>query len=127
RVYSRPLNITVNPKPYAQVTNYVFGCYGEPVIIFAAGGSQYEWRGPNGFASSSEKPIIISANYSDEGRYQVKITTYQGCADTASVSLVIFPAAHVTSISNDVNICEGTSTTLTVGGGIKYKWYPGNV
>src|SRR5207248_1324980 len=101
RVYSQPINLTINPKPYAQVTNYIFGCYGEPVVIFAAGGSQYEWRGPNGFASSAERPVIDSANYADEGRYHVKITTYQGCTDTASVSLIVFPAAHVTDISND--------------------------
>ncbi|HXL55666.1 MAG TPA: gliding motility-associated C-terminal domain-containing protein [Chitinophagaceae bacterium] len=127
RVYSQPLNITVNPRPYAQVTNYIFGCYGEAVVIFAAGGSQYEWSGPNGFISSSERPVIDSANFSNEGRYKVRITTYQGCVDTASVNLIIYPAAHVTTISNDVNICEGTSTTLAVGGGTRYKWYPGNV
>jgi gliding motility-associated-like protein len=127
RVYSRPLSMTINPKPYAQVTNYIFGCYGEPVVIFAAGGSQYEWKGPNGFASSAERPVIEFANFEDEGRYQVKITTYQGCADTASVDLIVYPAAHVTSISNDVNICEGTGAPLKVSGGTRFKWYPGDV
>jgi len=127
RVYSRPLNITINPKPYAQVTNYIFGCYGDAVVIFAAGGSQYEWKGPNGFASTAERPVIEFASFEDEGRYQVKITTYQGCADTTSVDLVVYPAAHVASISNDVNICEGTSTSLNVSGGTRFKWYPGNV
>ncbi|HXL55082.1 MAG TPA: gliding motility-associated C-terminal domain-containing protein [Chitinophagaceae bacterium] len=126
RVYSKPITITVNPKPYAQITNYIFGCYGEPVVIFAAGGSQYVWTGPNGYFSSSERPVIDSANYDDEGRYHVRITTYQGCIDTASVNLIVFPAAHVTAISNDVNICEGTSTKLTVSGGTRFKWYPGN-
>lgn len=124
KIYSEPLMLTVNSKPFAQVTNYIYGCYGKPVVIFAAGGSEYEWSGPNGFHSTEERPVIDSANYSDEGRYSVKITTFQGCSDTASIDLVIYPSAHAKA-GNTLSICEGTEVVLNASGGIRYKWYPG--
>jgi len=123
KIYSDPLTLFVNSKPFAQVTNYIFGCYGEPVVVFAAGGSEYEWTGPNGFHSTLERPVIDSASYSDQGRYSVRITTFQGCSDTASVDLVVYPSIHATSGST-LNICEGTGATLNASGGLKYKWYP---
>jgi gliding motility-associated-like protein len=67
--------------------------------------------------------VIDSANYSNEGRYFVKITTAQGCSDTTSVNLVIYPSAHATA-GNTLSICEGTNATLSASGGLKYKWYP---
>jgi gliding motility-associated-like protein len=126
RVYSSPLTIFVNAKPSPQVTNYIYGCYGKAVVIFAAGGSDYEWSGPNGFHSNLERSVIDSAKYSDEGRYFVRITTFQGCSDTTSINLVIYPAAHA-STGNTSSICEGTNTTLNASGGIKYKWYPSDL
>ncbi len=121
RIYSNPLKIFLNSKPFVQITSYIFGCFGERVVIFAAGGSTYEWTGPNGFISTLERPVIDSADYADQGRYNVKITTSQGCSDTASLNLLIYPAAHAT-IGSDVSICEGSSINLIAGGGIKYKW-----
>ncbi len=121
KVYSAPVQIAVNAKPFVQVTSYIFGCYGEPVVIFASGGSNYEWRGPNGFSSYTERAVIDSALYSDEGRYNIKITTNKGCFDTGSLYLNIYPAAHAT-IGNMLNICEGSGINLNAGGGLKYKW-----
>lgn len=124
RVYSNRVIIQVSPKPYVQVTNYIFGCYGEMVALFASGGSVYEWNGPNNFYSKLQRPVIDSALYTDEGRYTVKVTTSSGCYDTGSVNLVIYPAAHITALSGDVNICEGAQGQMTVQGGTHFNWYP---
>lgn len=126
KIYSDPLTLYVNSKPFPQVTNYIYGCYGKAVVIFAAGGSEYEWSGPNGFHSTLERSVIDSADYADEGRYFVRITSYDGCFDTTSVNLKIYPAAHA-NVGATLNICEGTSTTLNASGGTKYKWYPSNL
>lgn len=126
RIYSLPIMIFVNSKPFVQLTNYVYGCYGDEVVIFAAGGSSYDWHGPNGFHSTLQSAVIDSVNFNDEGTYSVKITTFEGCSDTGSLDLVVYPAAHAT-IGGDLSICEGDSARLEAGGGIKYDWYPDNV
>lgn len=123
RIYSKPVIMSYSPIPFAQVTNYVFGCYGQPIALFAAGGSTYEWTGPNSFYSTLQGPRIDSAQFTDEGRYYVTITSAQGCSDTASVYLLVSPAARATA-GPDTYICEGSGTTLSASGGERYFWYP---
>ncbi len=121
RIYSKPVVISINPIPFVQVTNYIFGCYGSPVQLFASGGATYHWTGPNNFVSEEEGPIIPIALFTNQGVYHVTVTSAQGCSDSGMVNLVIYPAAHAT-IGPDVSICEGQGTNLIAGGGIKYKW-----
>ncbi len=123
RIYSKAVVITYNAVPFVQVTNYVFGCFGQPVALFAAGGSKYEWTGPNGFYSTEQGPVIDSAQYTDEGRYYVKISSAKGCTDTGSVYLTVSPAAHAV-VGGDKNMCEGTSAELFASGGVSYFWFP---
>ena len=122
RLSSNTIMITVS-QPDAQVTNYVFGCYGSTIGFFAAGGSNYSWTGPNGFTSNIQDPLLPDVQFNNAGWYKVKVTDYRGCTDEDSTNLVVYPAATAT-VGPDVNICEGASTTLTASGGLKYYWAP---
>jgi gliding motility-associated-like protein len=117
------VTINITALPFVQATNYVFGCFGSDVALFASGGSTFQWTGPNGFTSNKQHPIIPKVKYSDAGVYRVTVSTGGGCANTDSTNLDIYPAAHAT-ISNDIMICEGKSTTLLASGGVKYRWHP---
>jgi gliding motility-associated-like protein len=123
RIASNPIIINVHPIPFVQATNYVFGCYGSTIILFAAGGSFYHWSGPNGFTSENQSAEIPNVKFTDAGLYKVTVTTNIGCVNSDSTNLVVYPAAHA-SISSDVSICEGKSTKLNSSGGIKYRWDP---
>ncbi len=122
RLSSNTILITVS-QPDAQVTNYVFGCYGSTIGFFAAGGSNYSWTGPNGFTSNIQDPLLPDVQFNNAGWYKVKVTDYRGCTDEDSTNLVVYPAATA-AVGPDVSICEGASTTLSASGGIKYYWAP---
>ena len=122
RLASNTITITVT-QPDAQVTNYVFGCYGSTIGFFAAGGSNYSWTGPNGFISNVQGPELKNVQFTNAGWYKVRVTDFRGCSDEDSTNLVVYPAAKVT-VGPDVNICEGSSTTLSASGGTRYYWTP---
>jgi len=124
RLATNTITITVS-QPDAQVTNYVFGCYGSDIAFYAAGGSKYTWTGPNGFTSNVQGPVVPNVQFTHSGWYKVTVTDFRGCTDSDSTNLVVYPAATAVT-GPDVTICEGSSTTLTASGGIKYYWAPGN-
>ena len=123
RIAANPLTINITALPFVQATNYVFGCFGSDVALFASGGTSFQWTGPNGFTSNKQHPIIPKVKYSDAGLYKVTVSTGGGCANSDSTNLDVYPAAHA-AISNDVTICEGKSTGLIASGGVKYRWHP---
>jgi gliding motility-associated-like protein len=123
RIASNPVTITISSPPFVQATNYVFSCYGSTVLLFASGGSTYEWTGPNGFTSNQQEPQIFNVQFTDAGLYKVKVTTFFGCSNTDSTNLQVYPAAHA-FVNPDVSICEGDNVQLNASGGIKYYWEP---
>lgn len=123
RIAANNVTINITGLPFVQATNYVFGCFGSDVALFASGGSTFKWTGPNGFSSNKQHPILPKVKYSDAGLYKVVVSTAGGCANSDSTNLDVYPAAHA-GVSNDVTICEGKSTTLNASGGVKYRWFP---
>ena len=123
RIASKPITIQVSKPPFVQATNYVFSCYGSTVDLFAAGGSIYQWTGPNGFASNSQAPSIKNIQFNQAGKYKVRVTTAFGCTNTDSTTIDVYPAVKLT-VGPDANICEGKSVQLSAGGGDRYRWEP---
>jgi len=124
RFSSNPLVIRVVSPPFGQATNYVYGCYGSTVYLFAAGGSTYEWWGPNGFHATIQGPALPNVSFSDAGTYVVKVTTAIGCFDYDTTSLTIYEAPIATLTPTTVSFCEGDSVQLNAGGSLRYKWFP---
>src|SRR6187549_3731647 len=121
---SNTLTVKVVNPPFAQATNYVYGCYGSTVNLFASGGSTYEWWGPNGFHANVQGPPVPNVTFNDAGIYIVKATTAIGCFDTDTTSLTIYEAPIATLTPTIVSLCEGDSIQLSAGGSLRYKWSP---
>ena len=124
RLSTQRIAITIS-APDAQVTNYVFGCYGSTVEMFAAGGSTYFWTGPNGWTSTSQAPALPNIQFTDAGWYKVTVTDFRGCTDSDSTNLSVYPAATA-SVGPDQTICEGDSVQLFGAGGTRYFWSGSN-
>jgi hypothetical protein len=91
--------------------------------LTATGGTDYHWTGPNGFTSNEQLPVVsYTADNSKDGVYTVRVTT-QSCVSTASTTVSVLPKVS-SAISNDITICEGSTTQLVASGGIYYKWTP---
>lgn len=124
RFTSKAVKLEVYRAPFAQGTNYVFGCYGSTVLLGAAGGSYYHWSGPNGFVSDLENPSIPSVDFSDAGKYIVKVTNVLGCSsyDTTDLKITQAPTASVAVPA--FTICQGQSVQLDANPNWRYKWTP---
>lgn len=124
RIATNSVTVNITALPFVQATNYVFGCFGSDVALFASGGSTFKWTGPNGFSSNAQHPIIPKVKYTDAGIYRVVVSTSGGCANVDSTNLEVYPAAKA-FVGSNVTICEGKSTTLNASGGVRYRWSPG--
>jgi gliding motility-associated-like protein len=124
RFASNPVKIFVVSPPFAQATNYVYGCYGSTIFFQAAGGSIYEWWGPNGFHSYAQAPAIPNVTFAATGDYIVKVTSTPGCFAYDTTTITIYAAPIATLTPRSVNICEGDSVQFFAGGSVRYKWLP---
>lgn len=95
-------------------------CPYEPYQLEASGGSSYSWS-PGVFLddSTSATPIAI---ISETTTFTVIVSDTCG-ADTLQVTVNVFAPQY--TISDDVEICIGDSTILSVTGGVSYTWSPG--
>jgi len=124
RFASNVVKVSVLAPPFAQATNYVYGCYGSTVYLQAAGGTIYEWWGPNGFHSFEQAPAIPNVTFNATGDYVVKVTSTPGCFAYDTVTMTIYDAPIATLTPTSVSICEGDSVQFNAGGSVRYKWLP---
>lgn len=68
---------------------------------------------------------LASATGLAAGTYTVRVTDSNGCKDSATASIGVFQAPHITATADSV-ICRGSNATLTATGGQSYNWSPAN-
>ncbi len=79
----------------------------------------YDGTTPN-YTSTEISP---SHQYTEAGTYDIylEVTTENGCATHYQASITVHELPEIT-ITEDIYICEGSSTELTVSGGVAYEW-----
>ncbi|MCB9071529.1 MAG: PKD domain-containing protein [Prevotellaceae bacterium] len=110
-------NVNVVAKPSATVVGPTSFCLGETLTLTANGGTSYVWS--TGETTQSISPVINATTL-----FTVTVKNASGCETTVTHSVTANPLP-VASISGDLDICVGESTTLTaVGGGAggSYNW-----
>ncbi|MBI3502183.1 MAG: DUF1573 domain-containing protein [Bacteroidetes bacterium] len=119
-------SVTVNPIPAAPaVGNNSPVCTGDNLSLTAVAGvgAIYNWNGPNGFTSTAQNPVIVSAGTADAGTYSVT-STENGCTGAAGTTTVIVntPPSVPTAGSNSP-VCSGQTLSLTASNsGLAYNW-----
>ncbi|MCX6272089.1 MAG: gliding motility-associated C-terminal domain-containing protein, partial [Bacteroidetes bacterium] len=92
-------------------------CAGQPVILHALGGVQYDWNnGQNG--------ALINVSPSVQTIFIVTISDVYGCEKTDSVLLHVYPLPVLQISASEPTICLGSSIQLTALGAISYQWFP---
>ena len=87
-------------------------CEGESTILTASGGTTYEWN-------TGETTASIEVSPSTTTTYTVTaFNTLGTSSDTDDVTVTI-NSIPVANAGNDVEICQGSSATLTASGGSK--------
>lgn len=117
------MNIKVNALPVATITSDSAACYGREVQLQAAGGIQYQWSPANSLNNDTIADPIARPLTSET--YTVTVTDANGCQDTESKSITIYPGPLATA-TGDTTLCIGGSAQLGVTSGYDYQWGPVN-
>jgi hypothetical protein len=121
QVASTSKTIVVNPSPVitaaANPTNNTI-CNGNSATLTASGGLSYTWTPPG----SSSNPIVVSPT--TNATYQVVGTNTFGCKGYASKNITVNPKPNVGVTSSTMNVCAGSTATLTATGASTYSWAP---
>lgn len=109
-VTQAPVNATIAGNRYY--------CHGESTTLSMEGDATntYHW-----FDGSTSNDITITS----PGQYSVTVTNASGCQSTLS-AIVSEYAMTTPTISGNLTICEGQSTTLRATGGTSYEWDDGS-
>jgi len=103
------------------VTNTGPYCAGSSIQLNVAGGTIFNWSGPNGFTSTSQNPIIANASSTMAGTYNVTASDASGCSGTGSTNVFVNPLPTATA-SNTGPYCQDASIQLSAIGGATYSW-----
>ena len=95
-------------------------CQGESIQLEASGGGTYSWSPSNSLNSSTiSNPI---ATPTETTTYTVTIADNNQCTSVRQVIIGVYQLN--TTISENANICAGSSTQLLASGGTTYRWNP---
>ncbi len=111
------LQVVINALPNATASNSGAACSGQGNIqLNAGGGNSYEWAGPAGFMSSTQNPTLVNPMANAAGTYTVTVTDVNGCSNTATTTVTLFPAWSLnTSVLNNVSCAGDQNGAISVG------------
>ncbi|MCX7697507.1 MAG: hypothetical protein N2Z72_07430, partial [Bacteroidales bacterium] len=117
-----PFTVQVLPPPTLTITPRMPGvCQGGSVVLRVTGASYYEWSPSTGLSQVIGSTVIASPSATTT--YTVTGTDQNGCTNTTTVTVRIFPLPQVDA-GPDQTICQGQSAQLQGSGAWLYNWRP---
>ncbi|MBW8049908.1 MAG: T9SS type A sorting domain-containing protein [Cytophagales bacterium] len=114
--------ITIDSLPGIFVTPSSAICFGSSVILTATGGNSYAWSPAAGLSGTSG--AVVTAAPTTTTTYVVIGTDTNGCSNTASVAVTIYPLPTISVNPPSGVICDSGLVSLTANGAITYSWSP---
>jgi PKD repeat protein len=120
---------TIHNLPDINAFNDGPHCFGENLVIDVnlinsdVAIASYAWTGANTYSANGKQQTLINTTTINSGIYTVTVTDENGCIQTDTTQVNIYPLPIVTA-SPDVTICHFDSATLTVNGALTYVWSP---
>ena len=105
------------PLPEAEIQAPPFACLGQPLVVTASGGVQYNWGDGQTGAAIGIVPATLPAE-----QVSVTVINQYGCEGTAEDFIIVNPPPTATASADPPIICPGEETTLTAMGGEDYLW-----
>lgn len=112
------VTVTVNPLPNVQANaspNSI--CIGNSTTLTGVGANSYIWNGS--YLNGVPFMPNVTSNYTVTG------TDINGCSNSSSIQIVVFPKPNISAQASQNPLCAGNSTSLSGLGGISYTWSGG--
>lgn len=123
------IDVTVSPVPTSPFTATGPVCMGENSTITYTGNApanatcNWDFDGGTVVSGTGQGPYQVSWATSGSKNITLEVTI-DSCASPTTTTIVTVNPGPVISGLNDVDICEGASTTLTASGATTYTWDP---
>ncbi|MES2141015.1 MAG: ice-binding family protein [Bacteroidota bacterium] len=110
--------LTVNPIPVAVASSNSPICEGSSLSMTAQTltGATYSWTGPNGYNSSAQDSVILSASVINSGTYTLTVTK-NGCSDTATTVVAVnvcFTDLSIVKTASNMSPFIGKTIVFTI-------------
>lgn len=127
---TRPVTLTdPPPPPKPVVSSNAPICIGLDLLLFGTDdktGGTYSWKGPNGFTSGLQNPVISPSTILAEGVYTLTYTRLN-CSSSDTGSVKLRPEIKLTGVKADkYDIPYGDSVQVHAEGATYYIWTPLN-
>ncbi|MFZ1619930.1 MAG: hypothetical protein WAT72_04775, partial [Microgenomates group bacterium] len=114
---STSVTVSVLTLPSTIITGNIEVCIGGSTKLTASGGNTYLWNTGATTSMITVSPIV-------QTQYSVTVSDSNGCSSNSSVTVEVVPLPQA-SITGNLIICHGGSTSLTASGGTGYLWSNG--
>jgi hypothetical protein len=120
-------DVIVAPAPTRPVATYNGPvCTGQLLSLTASSipGATYLWRGPGGYQSVSQNPVIQNVTTANSGLYSLTAIIGNCTSQTSTIFVTVNDAPISITANNNGPVCEGATlnlTATTVAGAI-YQW-----
>ncbi|MEI6575201.1 MAG: Ig-like domain-containing protein, partial [Bacteroidota bacterium] len=116
-VYVKSPNATATADP---------ACTGRNIQLHASGGISYAWSGPS-FTSQVAEPYLYNAvSVTNNGNYNVTVTSAEGCTATAVVSVTVNSGPSISGTPTGATSCGAVDGSISIssptGAGYSYLW-----
>lgn len=104
-------------QPTAQVSSNAPLCLGAPILeLFETGGSaiNWNWSGPNGFASTAQNPSIPNPPLAAAGLYRVTISDATDATATAAITVAIHQPTPLSCNDNVIISLNGQGLAFII-------------
>ncbi|MCS6905360.1 MAG: fibronectin type III domain-containing protein [Bacteroidia bacterium] len=120
-------NVIVSPAPTRPVATYNGPvCTGQLLSLTASSipGATYLWRGPGGYQSVSQNPVIQNVTTANGGLYSLTAIIGNCTSQTSTIFVTVNDAPISITANNNGPVCEGGILNLTATNiaGATYLW-----
>jgi len=125
---SQNVTVTVNPLPTIQVNPPAAAiCPGNNINLTASGASTYQWSPSTGLSNPSIAAPVAAPGGTTT--YTVNGTDANGCQNSTSYTLTVYPSPTVNLMASSPGICLQDSVLLSASGAQSYSWsnLPGGI
>lgn len=118
--------VVVHANPTATATHNGPLCAGDTLQLSGSPGgmASYTWtRSVDAWTSSQQNPTLPSVDTNDSAEYTLMVENANGCTDSDTVSVSVFPLPATPTPTYDTPLCDGETLSLHGPDGFDaYQW-----